>query len=74
MELQDKTINAIKEDLSWKENALKVAKVKECNSLVELERAERTIEMLTKETSKKEETLKVNTIKGNSNHPNQDQR
>ncbi|KAI9152789.1 hypothetical protein LWI28_001218 [Acer negundo] len=70
VELQDKTIGAIKEGLNWKENALNVANVKECDCLVELKGAERTIEMLTKKASKKEETLKVNTIKGNSNHPN----
>ena len=58
------------DDSSWKENALKVAKVKECDCLVELEGAKQTIETLTKEASKKEETLKFNTIKGNSNHPN----
>ena len=70
VELKDKTIDSIKEESSRKEIALKVAKVKQCDCLVELERAEQTIEMLTKEASKKEETLKVNTIKGNSNHPN----
>ncbi|KAK2641027.1 hypothetical protein Ddye_022790 [Dipteronia dyeriana] len=77
IEQEDKEINAINEELSGKEVALKVAKVKEYDSLVELERAERTIETLTKNLSIDEETPQLHnsttpqlhTIERAANHP-----
>ncbi|KAK3225650.1 hypothetical protein Dsin_005512 [Dipteronia sinensis] len=69
VELKDKAIDAIKEELSRKEVALKVVRVKECDRLVELEKAESTIKVLTEEQSIMEEILRYNTIERDANHP-----
>ncbi|KAI9162522.1 hypothetical protein LWI28_028185 [Acer negundo] len=51
------------------ENALRIAKVKESDYLVEHEKDESTIKILTKEQGVKGETLGLYIIKGDSSHP-----
>ncbi|KAK4833201.1 hypothetical protein QYF36_000516 [Acer negundo] len=62
MELKDKIIDALKEESCKTEDALRVAKVKECDYLV-------TIKILTKEQGIKGENV-GHISKGDSSHPN----
>ncbi|KAI9182659.1 hypothetical protein LWI28_027605 [Acer negundo] len=59
VELKDKTIDALKKESCKTENALRIAKVKECDYLAKLEKAENAIKILTKEQS-----IKGNVVDG----------
>ena len=69
-ELKDQKINAMEEESCKTENALRIAKVKECDYLVELKKAESTIQFLTKVQEVKGVTFGRNIIKGESSHSN----
>ena len=49
IDTKNKALEEIKEEMSKKEVSLKIAKVKECDYLVEIDRIEQAIKTLTKD-------------------------
>ena len=58
----------MKEESCKNENALRIARVKERDYLVELEKAENTIKFLTEEQSIKRKSLELNIVNGISSY------
>ena len=57
VEANNKALEEVKEEISKKEVALKIAKVKECDYLVEIDRMEQAIKTLTKDGHSKPQAL-----------------